>query len=191
MEILVVIAIIIIIGLAISNLGRDIFINNYYAQKSLIAEGDAKSAMNKMIKELRELAPAETGSYPLEMANTTEIIFYSDVDNDNLSERVRYFLDGHALKRGLIKPTGQPYSYDLGAEKITTLANDMVNQLVFSYYDRSYDGTASSSPLSSPVAVQNVRLIKVELLIEADPNRSPGPLYLTSQVALRNLKDNW
>lgn len=189
-EILIVSAIVVLLALAIFTLGRDIFVSNYYAQKSLVAESDAKSALTKMIKELREATPAVTGAYPLELASTTELIFYGDVDNDNISERVRYFLDGRALKRGLINPTGQPPSYQPETEVVATLANDMVNQLVFSYYDRSYDSTASSSPLASPAAIQNIRLIKVELLIDADPNRSPIPLYLTSQVMLRNLKDN-
>ncbi|MFA6253964.1 MAG: type II secretion system protein [Candidatus Paceibacterota bacterium] len=190
-EILIVCALVVLIGSVISSLGRDIFVNNYYAQKSLVAEGDAKSAMAKMVKELRETSPAETGAYPIELASTTEIIFYGDTNNDGLNERVRYFLDDRALKRGLVNPTGQPLAYNTDAESVSTLANDMVNQLVFSYYDRSYDGTASSSPLVQPVAVENIRLIKVELLIDANPNRSPVPLYLTSQVGLRNLKDNW
>lgn len=190
-EIVIVCAIIVLLAVVVSGLGRDIFLNNYFLQKSLVAEGDAKGAINKIVKELRGAAPAETGAYPVELASTTAIIFYSDVDSDSQTERIHYFLDGRALKRGLVEPVGQPMVYNTSNETVSILANDMVNQLVFSYFNSSYDGTASSSSLVQPVAVQEPRLVKIELLIDANPDRSPKPLYLTSQVMLRNLKDNW
>jgi hypothetical protein len=36
----------------------------------------------------------------------------------------------------------------------------------------------------------NVRLIKINLMIDVDPNRAPVIKTYTSQVSIRNLKDN-
>ncbi len=191
-EILVVVGICAVVGLAVSNFGRDIFVQNYVVSKSLVAQSDANMAISRMMTELRRAQPASNGAYPIEAAASSTITFYSDVDNNGIRDRIRYWLEGKVLKRGVIRPTGQPYVYLQSNESIGTAANDLVNSngLIFSYYDKNYDGTASSSPLSYPIDLKAVRLIKVELLIDANPTRSPAPLYLSSQVMLRNLKDN-
>jgi hypothetical protein len=48
----------------------------------------------------------------------------------------------------------------------------------------------TSSPLTQPVITTNVRLIKINLMIDVDPNRAPVIKTYTSQVSIRNLKDN-
>lgn len=181
LEMIIVISLGLIIGLAISSFGRNIFTQNYAVSKSLIIEGDTKMAMTKMVSELRRTQPASNGSYPIELASSTTIIFYSDVNNDGLRERVRYWLDGKILRRGIIKPFGQYSDYTTNNESINVLVNDFstTSVSIFSYYNDSYDGTASSSPLAQPVDVRSVNLVKIDLIT------------LTSQVMLRNLKDNF
>jgi len=44
--------------------------------------------------------------------------------------------------------------------------------------------------LGSPVDVSSVRLVKMNITIDRDPNRSPTPINVTTQVVIRNLKDN-
>lgn len=180
MEMLIVISIGLIIGLAISNFGRSIFIQNYTVSKSLIAEGEAKMALTKIVDELRRAQPASNGSYPIELASSTAIIFYSDVNNDGLRERVHYWLDGKILRRGLTKPFGQYSNYTTNSESSSVLVNNVINTngTIFNYYNDSYDGVASSLSLTQPVDVRSVNLVKIDL----------G--NLSSQVMLRNLKDN-
>jgi hypothetical protein len=108
-----------------------------------------------------------------------------------LKEQVRYFLQGRDFKKGVIKPTGSPLVYNQGVEQITTLVKDVSNATstpIFEYFDSSYTGT--SSPLATPVQVTKVRLVRINIKIEKDPNRAPAPITVTSQVFLRNLKDN-
>ncbi len=59
---------------------------------------------------------------------------------------------------------------------------------IFQYYPATYDGTGSA--LSIPVTISSVRLVKITVIIDNDPNRSPVPMIVTSSVTLRNLKDN-
>lgn len=179
-ETLIVASIFVILGLAIANFGRHIFRQNYTVSKNLVTEGEAKMALSKLVSELRRAQPASTGAYPLEVVTATEIIFYSDIDNDGLRERLHYWLDSRSLKRGITRPTGQPYTYNLNNESVGVAVNEVVSVsgIVFSYYDDNYSGLASSSPLSLPVDVYTVRLVKIDF----------G--NLSSQVMLRNLKDN-
>ena len=59
---------------------------------------------------------------------------------------------------------------------------------VFQYYDDSYTGT--SSPLAQPVSALSVRLVQIEFAIAADANRGLTPRIVTTQVEIRDLKDN-
>lgn len=63
-----------------------------YTLNQTLASGNARMSIAKMEKEIRNAAPSEDGSYLLEKAADKELIFYSDVDGDNKTERVRYFL---------------------------------------------------------------------------------------------------
>ncbi|MBU4298430.1 prepilin-type N-terminal cleavage/methylation domain-containing protein [Patescibacteria group bacterium] len=64
---------------------------NYTWQQS-IAIDEARRGIETMVKEIRGAKSAEDGSYPIEKAEDKEFIFYSDVDNDGETEKVRYFL---------------------------------------------------------------------------------------------------
>ena len=50
---------------------------------------------------------------------TTGFIFYANIDSDTLYERVRFWVEGTILKKGVIKPTGVPLDYDLQNEDVT------------------------------------------------------------------------
>lgn len=191
-EMVIVVSIALLVGLAVSGFGRDIFWQNYVWSKTLVAESEAKTAMRHLIAELRTAEPSSTGTYPIELASKDNLIFYSDINNDGKRERLHYWLDGRTLKKGLVYPTGQPYLYATNTESVSVMVNDLINAsgLIFSYYDQNYDGTSSSTPLSEPIEVKSIRLVKVEFLIDANSFQAPVPLYLSSQVMMRNLKDN-
>jgi len=65
--------------------------HDYQWQQSLAIE-EARRGIETMAWELREARQGENGAYPIEYAGDKEIIFYSDIDNDGKTERVRYFL---------------------------------------------------------------------------------------------------
>jgi prepilin-type N-terminal cleavage/methylation domain-containing protein len=53
---------------------------------------EARKGIELMTKEIREARTGEDGSYPLERAEEKQVVFYSDIDNDEKTEKVRYFL---------------------------------------------------------------------------------------------------
>lgn len=190
-ELVVVGAIAGILILAVGTFQRNILYFAGFIDKSLLGTQDARSVLRIMVREARSASPSGIGAYPIAEAGTQSFAFYSDIDNDGIQERVRYFLSATDLKKGVIEPTGSPLQYNPASEQVTTLlARNVQNgaQPVFTYYDTNYDGT--TAPLSQPVTTATIRLVKISIVIDADPNREPAPKTFTSQVSLRNLKDN-
>lgn len=155
---------------------------------SLTVADEARKLLRPMTNEIRSAVPSSLGAYALESVGTSEIVFFSDSDQDGLAERIRYYLDSGNLVRGEIIPTGTPLQYVSGNETTQTLIRD-VTSLTFTYFDENYDGT--SDPLSSPFAISEVRLVRIGVAIDNDPSRDPSPLaVLETEVSIRNLKGN-
>lgn len=187
-EILVAVAIITVIGLAISTFARDLFMYSGTVQSNLSAQQDARQMLRQFASELRIASQSSTGTYPISEAADTAITFYSDLNGDGIKERVRYYVSGNMIKKDVLVPTGLPLAYT-GTPATSIVMRDLsVTTGIFSYYDKNYTGT--SAPLGSPVDVSSVRLVKMNITIDRDPNRSPTPINVTTQVVIRNLKDN-
>lgn len=181
------IAIFVLIVGAITLFSRNIWIYNSFISGELTGVNTARAALKTIVAEIRTASSGSNGAYAVSAASTTSLTFYSDIYDNGLKEKIRYFLNGTNLQKGIIVPTGSPLGYT-GTETITTLVSNVTNASPFSYYDKNYDGTTAA--LASPVDVSAVRLVKITITTEADPNKSPGPITVSSQVSLRNLKDN-
>ena len=189
-ELLIVIFILTSVGLAIFAFEADIFSLNAVLSGGLSSQNEARQALKKMSAEIRSASISSTGSYPLAETDPASFSFYSDIDDDGLKERIRYFTDGATLKKGILKPSGSPLSYNPANEQIQEIVHDLNNQSlpVFSYYDTNYDG--ATLPLTAPINISTIRLVKITIIIDKNLTRAPGPLTLTTQISIRNLKDN-
>ncbi|MEK7531636.1 MAG: hypothetical protein AAB545_01785 [Patescibacteria group bacterium] len=189
LEIVIALGIFALVGGAVGTFARDLFVYSGGVSNSLSAQQDARAILRDFAAEVREAQLAANGAYPIEKADNNELIFFSDIDKDGTRDRVRYYLSGNSLMKDVTIPTGSPPGYT-GAPKIKTLIHDTANggTPFFSYYNTSYDGTAAA--LVQPVTISVVRLVKANVIIERDPNRSPTPITVTTQVSFRNLKDN-
>jgi len=190
LEMIIAMFIFLIIGIAIVTFQLNLFSLNKISGNNLIAQEDMRQILKTIASEIRSMAPSNMGAYPITEAGTSTLSFYTNTDSDSLQEKVRYFLEDTTLKKGTIKPTGNPLIYNDASETIKELAHDMANGTtsIFYYYDTDYDGT--SDPLDQPVDIPLIRLIKVNVIIDNDPIKSPPPLSMTTQVSIRNLKDN-
>ncbi len=187
-EILVGISIFVLVVGALTLFSRNVWVYQSYVSTGLSDVNNGRSALKTITYEIRGASTADTGVYVVALATPTAFTFYSDIDDDGLKERVRYFLNGSQLQKGVIKPTGSPLSYNPANEKISTLIPNVVNSAIFEYYDENYDGT--TVPLISPIILSSVRLIKITINIDKDPNRAPVTTVFSTQVSIRNLKDN-
>ncbi|MBI2030652.1 prepilin-type N-terminal cleavage/methylation domain-containing protein [Candidatus Kaiserbacteria bacterium] len=189
-EILVGIGIFTLIGIAIYTFQRDVFSLNRVIVSNLSVQDEVRRTLKIMSAEIRTASPSSLGAYALTQTATSSFTFYSNIDSDASKERVRYFLSGTTLKKGVIKPSGSPLTYNPANEVVTELIHDLANTATstFTYYDEDYDGT--SPPLAEPIDISAVRLVKIMLVIDKDPAALPASMTLTTQVSIRNLKDN-
>ncbi len=190
-EMLVSVSIFVLIMLVVTSFNRDIFFINSGLQSNLSAQIEARNVLRTVVAELRSTSPSSLGAYALAQTATSSVTFYSNVDNDQYKERIRYFIQGTNFNRGIIHPSGSPLTYNAGSEQITTLVRNVRNgtsTAMFDYFDKNYSGT--STPLSVPVDPLAVRLVRITILVDSDPNRFPATIIETSQAMLRNLKDN-
>lgn len=189
-EVFISMFIIILIGLVVYSFQKDVFSLNRIISDSLTAQNDARRALKNMSAEIRAASPSNLGDYAIAQTASSSFTFYSNTDSDFLKERVRYFIDGVILKKGVIKPSGSPIVYNLANEVISELIQDIAasSTSTFSYYDVNYDGT--TAPLMEPINISAVRLVKITIIIDKDLLAPPGSLVLTTQISMRNLKDN-
>ncbi len=179
---------------SVSFLITSVFITSLRSQHvvwdQLNAQSDGRRTINQFIKDVRKAEESSLGAFPISLVTSTEFIFYANIDDDTTRERVRYVLQNNLLYRGIIEPSGSPLSY-AQPETMTILARDIVNTEVtplFSYYDEQFTGT--STPLSFPITLSDVRMVRIQLQIERDLNQSPVPFSVEGLVHIRNLKQN-
>lgn len=192
-EALVGVSIFAMILLVASLFQRDVFSFNRVISDSLGVQQEARVAFKTMSAEIRAASQSSVGGYALEQVGTSTLTFYTNIDADATKERVRYFLSGTTLRRGVIEPTGNPLVYNVANEVVKDVVHYVANATstptpIFTYFDSSYDGTTAA--LAEPVNVLSVRLVKMTVIIDQNPFKEPGPATITTQATIRNLKDN-
>ncbi len=152
----------------------------------------AEDGLRRMTLEIREARPADNGSYPLITTDDWQFAFYGDVDNDGSAEKVRYFLDGTDLKKGIIEPTGIPAQYPAETETILIVTENVVNGVspMFYYYNGSWPGDSLNNPLIPDVRFLETRLIKATIRIAQSNQPVTDAFEVSTSIQLRNLKDN-
>ena len=189
-EIIVTVAIFSLIIIVSSKFFGDIFRYEDIFSGGLSAYDEARQILQPVASEIRSASPSSLGGYPIESASENSFVFFADLDGDGLKERIRYYLSGSILMRGIINPTGNPLEYDPQSEITSEIVHGVINGStpIFTYYDSNYNG--NSSPLISPFSVLLIRLVKINLIIDKDINNPPSEIMVTTQVVVRNLKDN-
>lgn len=190
LEVLVALGIFVMITVGITSMMIYAFHNNKVVWEQLSTQNEGRKVSQDLVNELRTATASSIGSYTLEKAETQQLVFYSNIDTDSLRERVRYFKDGTNLKKGTIKPSGSPMTYNSANEIITIVAHDVSNGAnpLFYYYGQTFTG--SETALTQPVAVTAVRMIKFSIDLDVNPNNSPVPLHVETIAEIRNLKNN-
>lgn len=176
-----------VVATAVGLFARDVFSLNTSLTGALSTHSGATRAFRPFLADLRSAQPSEAGAFPIAESSTSSLAIYSDVDHDGAVERVRYFVEGGALRRAVSEPSGSPAVYGPAATS-TLVEGVLASSTVFVYYPHGYDGTASTSPLAFPVSPADVRAARVWLSVDADPARAPGPVTMTVAATIRNLR---
>lgn len=156
------------------------------------AINEARRGLKVMLAELREARHGDDGSYILAKVDDQEIIFFSDIDKDGGIERVRYYLSGSNLMRGIIEPQAANPVYPPALEQASAISQFVHNGAtpIFTYYNGDWPGDTLNNPLPTPARLTDTKLIRLQLKINQDPTRAPVDYVLTGSVQIRNLKTN-
>lgn len=191
-EILIVMVIVGILGIGIVSLQTILGETQISVWRNYISVNEANSNISTFVREIRNTRPGDNGAYSLERALDQEFTFYSDVDFDGDTERVRYYLSESNLVRGVIEPVGIPAAYPTENEKIKTVASSVANEAgepIFYYYNGDWPADTTNNPLDTPTRLSDTKLMRVYLKI--NPNNQEGnDFVLESYVQLRGLKEN-
>lgn len=189
-EVVVVLAIIGILIGAVGKFQRDYVVFSRIFNNELNLVDDARKILRPMANEIRSASPSANGAYAIESAATSSFVFFSDISGDAKTERVRYFLSGTTLKKGIKTASGNPATY--GTEVVTDVVSGLRNgsSAVFEYYDTNYTGSSTSTPLTYPISTDSIRLVKITFVIDAISTDAISSTTVSTQVSLRNLKDN-
>lgn len=193
LEIIIIVGVIVGIISVMGAFQADIFSYNRTISTSLKQQNEIRKILNPFAAELRSATESEIGDYPIDSASSTAIVFFSNIDDDEDVERVRYFLQGNDFKKGVIKPTpGNPASYNPANETVTEVVHDIVDlgTDIFRYYDSTFVSEELSTPLTFPLTVTDISLIKVTVSTDDDLNKDPSPATVSTLVTVRNLQDN-
>lgn len=189
-EMLVVIGIFTLLSGLIFGSIQTLYQNNSYAYAQANEVDNARRGLNTLARDVREMAYAEDGSFPIVLKEDNKIGFYSDIDKDSSVEYVEYELaTTTSFYKRTYNPTGTPPTYDFNNPDEEILLSDFVQNIeqattTFQYYDTNGVQLDVSSLLT------DVRYIRAQIIVNIDPIRSPGEFMLRTSIAPRNLKDN-
>jgi len=158
----------------------DIFSMNNLINDGLNDQYEAKQLLKSFTAELRNATTSANGDYALSQAGTSTLIFYTNVDNEEDIEKVSYLLDGTDFKKFVIKPISGNI-YDENNKILIKEVKNVEPEIIFKYYDSVSDGSFTATPLSEPINIPDIRLIKIKLQTGSD---------FETRVAPRNLKNN-
>lgn len=146
------------------------------------AVNQARRSLETISTEIRGANSSERGDYALADADDNLFVFYTDVNQDDLMDQVKYWRDDTVIYR-IITPPGVATDYDPANAATTTIAQYINNQEepVFVYFDNDLNETS---------VINDIRLVRINLRVNVTPTIAPNDYYVETDVHMRNLKDN-
>ena len=188
-EVILVIFILTLLVLGVTTLVVAIFQNSRQQTRVLGDIFQSTLLSVNFANELRNASMGSDGSYPLNQAGDSQLIFYSSFGTSTV-QRIRYYLATTTLYKGVVSPTGNPPVYNFSSEIVRPIQADVASgsKPIFYYYDGNYSGT--STALAQPVNINQVKFvgISVPILRQAEISTSTYPINIGATI--RSLKNN-
>lgn len=183
-----ILAVVMAVGVLFWNFIQDNFAFSLEGTQSVVEVNDG---VRKIVNELREARDGESGAYLLLTAEDNEIEFFSDVDADLETEKIRYWLDDASLYRGVVEPVGFPAEYTSDEEvRLVTDKVDQAGLSLFTYYNEFWPAIELGNPISLQDRLVDTRYVEVTLRVSLFDRVGVEPVTLTQGVFLRNAKTN-
>jgi type II secretory pathway pseudopilin PulG len=187
------IVIIAILGLGFLGLQFILSQNQAVVFKSYLSIEEANTSVSEFTRQLRSARTSENGAYAIESVGDNEIVFYSDIDFDETTEKIRYYLDNNTFYRGVTEPTEEtPITYLSENEKtkaITSIVRNLSTP-VFTYYNDDWPNDTTNNPLTLPTDISNIKTVGIYLRTNPVANEPDKDYIIKSFVNIRMLKEN-
>ena len=188
LETVIVLAILVIVMGALVSSIRFFYRSNTHALEQSFAINSARIGVEKMVRDIRETAFSDEGTYPVISMATSSFSFYSDIDEDIFVEKIRYFIDDTDLNKGVVNSSGDPLTYDDNNEIVSLVSDNIRNNsesvVLFSY------SNASGTPITNMASTTDLRFVTVEMIVNVNPARLPNNFTLRSSATLRNVRES-
>lgn len=187
-EILVFMGILVILAAGFLGLQYVFSQNQVTVWQNYLNVEDANNIMANLAKEIRDARQSELGTYLLDTADDSQIVFFSDIDYDDVTEKVRYTLTGNALVKGVTKPEGSPITYPSSSEIVTTLTTNIRNGAnpVFYYYNSDWPSDVVNNPLAPADRISQTRIVRI-IIVTNTKDETDTDYALESSVRIRML----
>lgn len=185
-EMLVMFGVSVLIIAAIVSALRYTYRGQRFAFEQADATRSARTGIERAVRDIREASYADDGAYPIVAMATSSVTFYSDYDNDDKIERIRYFLDGTDFKKGVVESAGDPPTYATSSEVVSEVSDNVRNNAVgtdlFTFYDKA------GVLMSDLTDIDQLAFVLVRLVVNLHPERAPDDFELRTSAALRNIE---
>ncbi len=161
-ETIVVIFIFTLLAIGVTTLFTHIFQSSRDDLASLETIDQVRIVTRDFTNEIREASVGMDGSYPITLAEDFQITF-------NSGSPVHYYLATSTLYK---ESNGKTVAIQKNIKN--------TNDPIFYYYNGDYSGT--STPLTSPISINQIKYVKINLEIT--------DLNVTAGASIRNLKTN-
>jgi type II secretory pathway pseudopilin PulG len=190
LEVVIVLSIYMLLMGAVSTSVIYLYQANGYTIAQSYEIDHARRGLQSFIRDVREMTYADDGTFPIAVMEDHRFGFYSDVDRDDSVEYTEYVLATSTITKYVYAATGTPPVYNLVTPVSQEILSEYVQNIIqsldtFRYYDA--DGVEVTG---AGALLTDVRYIEARIIVNIDPNRSPGEFLLHTGVAPRNLKDN-
>lgn len=145
---------------------------------------NGRVAMRRIAREIRMAGYDPSGAIPaqgsqtaIQVANANLITFIADLDGDDVTDWVRYRLQGNQLIRDSSSWVGGAWNPPIATPTSSVLA-DSLSALSFTYFDRTDTVTAT---------LADIRRITLGITLQDTTSGFQDTFPLTSDVRLRNL----
>lgn len=167
----------------------------FYVDRYTLEQGMNTAEVQKTIRiftrNLREAKQSDSGGYMIDAADEFELTFFANIDSDQETERLHYYMEDNQLKVGIAEASGFPLEYPVDDSEIRIIGNGLVNnasQPLFYYYNKEYPIDTANNPLTSPPDIEEIGMVKIDLYVNVNTNQVPDSTHMETFIRPRNIR---
>ena len=170
-EVLLVVLLIFIIVALVTSVLVTSERSNRFIINSVKSEIDARTAIYRISKDIRE-------THDIITADDYEVVFQTNIDEDEYYERVRYYLVGDESPYVLYR--------QVDSDEARIFIKNIVDNSIFIYYsDLGIPVDGMSMPVSE-ADLGNIKFVDITVNIDQSGNQTLRTMTLNTMITLRN-----